>query len=120
MHYGAFPSVFEKARELRNNPTKAEEELWKRVSHNQLGLKFRRQHPLSCFIADFYCHKANLVIEVDGKIHDNAEIKNKDMGRTYEIESLGIKILRFTNEDVLGNIEEVLKAVRIELKNKPI
>ena len=63
MYYGAPHSIFEKARFLRDNPTNTETILWERLRKNKLGVKFRRQHPINIYIADFYCHKIKLVIE---------------------------------------------------------
>ena len=65
MNFDAAPEIFKKAEELRNSETVPEKLLWRQLSGNKLGVKFRRQHPLKWFIADFYCHKAKLIIEVD-------------------------------------------------------
>ena len=111
MFYGATPLIFEHAKEMRLNPTPAEKVLWEVLRKKQvLGLRFKFQHPLNSFIADFYCHKIKLVIEVDGGIHSIPEIKERDQGRTYEMERLGIEVIRFTNEEVFNDIEKV-KAV---------
>jgi len=89
--------------------TEAEEILWKHLRNNKLnGLKFRRQHPLDIFIADFYCHQRKLIIELDGDIHDTLEQKEYDDGRTFELEEKGFTILRFRNEEVINDIENVL------------
>src|SRR5688500_8665320 len=96
MFFGASASIFEKAKELRNNMTESEKIVWERLNNNKLkGYKFRRQHPISNFIADFYCHKAQLVIELDGRIHNNPEQRNYDSGREFELKELGLMILRF-------------------------
>ncbi len=108
MYYNASPLIFERAKLLRNNLTHAEKRLWSILSNKQmLELHFRRQHPLNRFIADFYCHSIKLVIEVDGGIHQKEERKEYDIGRSAEIEKWGIKILRFTNEQVLTDIDSV-------------
>ncbi|MCD6556103.1 MAG: endonuclease domain-containing protein [Bacteroidales bacterium] len=113
MYYGANQNIQEKAENLRKRETKAEQILWEKLKNKQLlGLKFRRQHPIEHYIADFYCHKAKLVIEVDGSIHNIPEIKEKDDVRTFEIEKYGITILRFTNEDVYNNMDFVIKKVK--------
>ncbi len=62
--------VFSNARELRKNPTKTDEELWSRLRNNQLGVRFRRQHPVVKYVVDFYCHSHRLAVEVDGTIHN--------------------------------------------------
>ena len=117
MFFGAPPIIFERASELRNNLTDAENHLWEFLKDNQiLGLHFRQQHPINYFIADFYCHKIKLVIEVDGKVHLTQYNKEHDEGRTYEIEKYGITIVRFSNEEVLCNSKKVV----LEITNKCI
>ncbi len=112
MHYGAEAFTFEMARQLRKRMTKAEIILWEELRQNKLGgLKFRRQHPISRFIADFYCHKLQLVIELDGGIHNNIEVRENDEIRQKEIESFGITIIRFSNDEVLHNINDVLSKI---------
>ena len=109
MFFNAKPAIFEKAKDLRKNMTPAELKLWEHIKDNKiLGLRFRRQHPIGIFIADFYCHKIKLVIELDGGIHNNPENKGYDKNRTAELERLGIKVIRFKNEEVLENVEEVI------------
>lgn len=118
MFFGASPSLFELAKELRNNMTFAEKQLWAKLSKNQInGLKFRRQHPINNFIADFYCHSAKLIIEVDGGIHNFQ--KDYDKGRDYELNSLGLKVLRFSNEEVLNDLDKVLIKIINNLPNEP-
>ncbi len=115
MFYSAKPITFERAKELRENPTKAERSLLSVLCKNQmLGLRFKHQHPISIFIADFYCHKLKLVIEVDGEIHNRKESVEYDENRTAELESYGITVIRFTNEEVLENIEQVRDRIKIE------
>jgi very-short-patch-repair endonuclease len=67
MFYRAKNNTFEKANELRNNMTEAEKTIWERLNKSQLGVRFKAQHPIDIFIADFYCHRCKLVIEVDGR-----------------------------------------------------
>ncbi len=78
MFFGASKIIFENAKELRKNMTHAEKILWNHLKVKPNGYKFRRQHPLGIYIADFYCHKLKLVIEIDGSIHDNDEVKLND------------------------------------------
>jgi cyclase len=78
MFYKADPLVFENARKLRNNLTPAEQTFWLRLKEQFPAYKFRRQHPISIYIADFYCHKLKLVIEIDGPIHNSNEAKLND------------------------------------------
>ena len=96
--------------------TDAENLLWQNLRNRKtLNHKFRRQHPVSKYIVDFYCHEARLVIEVDGKIHLMNDNPEHDQFRTEELESLGLKVIRFTNEDVLGNMSGVLAEIRKHL-----
>jgi very-short-patch-repair endonuclease len=113
MFYGATPIIFERARILRMNLTRHEIILWNFLKNKQLmGLKFRRQHPIGRFIADFYCHQKKVVIEIDGESHFNEEAKEYDEGRTAEFERLDIKMIRFTNHEVEFEIEQVVEKIK--------
>ena len=112
MFYNAPPSVFEKARYLRDNQTEAEQLLWNQINRKQLGVKFRRQHPIYIYIADFYCHEKKLVIEVDGSYHLNLEQKEQDELRSEDIREFGIEVIRFTNEQVFEKIGEVVNKLK--------
>ena len=99
------------ARALRKNPTEAERSLWKHIRLRQLeGQKFRRQQPLGSYIVDFVCFEKRLIVEVDGGQH--AEQVTSDADRTAWLEAQGFRVLRFWNQDVLGNIEAVKEAIR--------
>ena len=111
MYYGASHLIFQKAEELRNRMTPAEEVLWKLIHINEWKLKFRRQHPIWNYVADFYCHKLKLVIELDGGIHEQEEIKKYDEARENHLKEFGLTILRFKNEQVLSNSDEVMKEI---------
>ena len=102
----------DRARELRVTQTSAELVLWK-VLRNRglLGFKFRRQHQFGDYIADFYCHDARLVIECDGSIHSYREQWHHDQARDAFMISNGLKVLRFTNEQILCDIESVLRTI---------
>ena len=113
MFYGAGKNTFLKAKELRKNMTQSEKKLWDRLKNVKKGFRFRRQHPISKFIADFYCHKVKLVIEVDGEIHNKQQ--EYDLGRTAEMEKFGINVLRFSNVEVENNIEEVIEIIKAAL-----
>jgi len=76
------------------------------------GLKFRRQHPINRFVVDFYCHEKMLVVEVDGGIHNDIEVKERDVGREEELQDFGLTILRFTNEEVINEMEKVLEKLK--------
>ncbi len=98
------------AREMRAGQTPAENHLWQRIRKEQvLGFKFRRQHTIDRFIVDFYCTKAHLVIEVDGSIHD--EQQEEDQLRSEFLESLGLRVLRFTNGEVLQQTDAVIERI---------
>jgi very-short-patch-repair endonuclease len=112
MFYGATKKIFLRAIDLRNNMTLAEIKLWELLQDRDLFKeRWRRQHPANIFILDFYCHKYKLAIEVDGGIHLDEEVRERDDGREHDIEKLGIKIIRFTNNEVLENIEFVKKRI---------
>ncbi len=118
MFYGASANIHEKARALRKRTTKTEQILWAILRNRQvLDLKFRRQHPIDIFIADFYCHEIKLVIEIDGGIHNKPENIIKDKQRTLHLELLGITVIRFTNNEVENNIENVIIEIERETNN---
>jgi very-short-patch-repair endonuclease len=98
-----------KARKLRQSPTEAEKKLWDVLRHRQLeGFRFRRQHPIGKFIADFACTKYHLIIEADGGQHaDNGY----DVKRTAWLKSEGWHVIRFWNNDILENTDGVLEAI---------
>ena len=112
MHRGAPISSFKKAKELRENMTLAEIKLWEVLKGNNLGVKFRREHPVLIYIVDFYCHKKKLVIEVDGEYHNDEDQILKDKNRTKDLQENGLQVLRFTNEEVLNNMESVLSVIK--------
>jgi len=116
MHYGASPKLFDLAEELRARMTPAEEVLWNVIKINEWHLKFRRQHPISYYIADFYCHKLKLVVELDGGYHNNKEVKIYDEAREKEIKEFGITVIRFKNEEVFNQLEIVLKKIDSVIK----
>lgn len=95
--------------------TDAEKILWLYLKQHFEGFKFSRQHPFGIYIADFYCHKSKLVIEVDGKIHDDVEIKANDEARQQSIEEAGITVIRFRNEEIFKEPEMVLQKIKSHL-----
>ena len=105
--------LVEHARENRKNPTEAEDFLWQEVRNSNLGSKFRRQHYIGNFIADFVCLEKGLIVEVDGEIHDYQ--KEYDESRTCELEQFGFKVIRFTNEEVINDIKRVKEQIQSEL-----
>ena len=120
MFYGADSRAFEAAKMLRKNMTLAELILWKKLRDRTIfKTKFRRQHPINFFIADFYAHEYKLVIEIDGEIHNNQEIIEYDSGRTAELEKLGIKVLRFSNDQVIYKMDSVINRILIVISELP-
>ena len=99
------------ASENKKHQTEAEELLWRYLRGNKLGLHFRRQHIIGCYIADFICLKKKVIIEVDGGYHSQSEQIIKDYYRTEKLESLGFVVLRFKNEDIYGNLSFVLDSI---------
>ena len=115
MFYNAKPHIFEKAKMLRKNMTEAELKLWEKLKGKKmLGLRFRPQHPIDIFIADFYCHPLKLILEVDGGIHKSKNQKEYDIGREGELKNWGMKIIRFTNEEIENDIKSVLETIKQE------
>ena len=110
------PNLFAFAQNLRATETKAEQMLWTRLSKNQLGVKFRRQHPIHSFVIDFYCHKYKIVIELDGPIHDTEEQRMYDKNRTDVLRDFGIVVLRFRNEEVFTDIDKVIEKIQDHFK----
>ena len=109
------------SRDLRNNMTDAEKQLWSRLRNKQiLGLQFYRQKPILNFIVDFYCPSANLVIECDGSQHYTDEGLEADRVRDEALAQLGLKVLRFDNGQVIGEIDGVVEAIYLYcLKESP-
>ncbi len=104
--------LVEKARSLRKNATDVEQLLWSLLRDRQLaGHKFRRQHPIGDYVADFFCHEANLVVELDGGQHNEEKQKQKDIKRTAFLESQGLRVIRFWNNEVLQNTEGVMETI---------
>ncbi|GAB4414263.1 MAG: hypothetical protein Kow00123_27740 [Anaerolineales bacterium] len=104
------PVILARARELRHPQTPAETLLWARLRNRQLsGFKFRRQHPIGTAIVDFYCDACRLAIEVDGDSH--AERAEYDAARTQALEEQGVRVIRFTNRDVIHHLDAVLERI---------
>ncbi|MBV6622991.1 MAG: endonuclease domain-containing protein [Rivularia sp. (in: Bacteria)] len=100
------PKLIEKTKELRKNMTIAEKKLWNNYL-KKLKIRFLRQRPIDNFIVDFYCANLKLVIEIDGESHFSDEAKVYDTQRILILESYGLQVIRFTNEEVLKNFEGV-------------
>jgi very-short-patch-repair endonuclease len=103
--------------DLRINQTPQEILLWSRLRREQLGFKFRRQHSIGGYVADFYCPVRKLVIEIDGSQHFKKDIKEYDSVRSNYFEGLDIKVLRFTNADINTNMKSVVENIMNELNS---
>ncbi|MEP0073975.1 MAG: endonuclease domain-containing protein [Marinomonas sp.] len=97
--------------ELRKNMTEPERRLWSKIRKRQLGVKFRRQFGIGRYVVDFYCPEKRLVVEVDGGSHFNDSSVTYDLARDAYLNSLNIRVLRFTNLDVMQNLDGVLLVV---------
>ncbi len=103
------------SRKLRKNQTQAERNLWQYLKKDQIaGLRFNRQKPIGKYIADFYCHKLKLVIEIDGDRHYKNEEPEKDRIRDQYFKDNNLKVLRFTNYEIYKNIQSVLDRIWME------
>lgn len=111
--------LIDKAKEMRHEPTKAEKTLWECLRERKIGYKIRRQHIVNGFIADFICIEKNVIIEVDGGIHDTTEQKKYDKFRTEVLNNNDFLVIRYTNEEVIENPYEVAKKIRSELDKLP-
>jgi very-short-patch-repair endonuclease len=103
------------ARTLRKHPTRAEDILWRSLRGSRFeGAKFRRQVPFDRHVVDFCCYAAKLVVELDGKQHE--WLADYDAGRTEILDRLGIRVIRFTNQEVCDDLDSVLARIRAELR----
>ena len=119
MFEGTSHLLFEKAKQLRNKMTDAEEIVWIHLRKGINGFKFHRQHPIGNYIADFFCFKAKLGIEIDGSVHNSHEIKENDIIKQKDLENLGYTVIRFTNIEVHKQVDTVLNKIS-ELLNQII
>ena len=114
---GAKAHIFKNANSLRTTSTDSEKILWQKLKAKKFhGLKFRRQHPINQFIVDFYCDELKLVIELDGGYHNIPEVKERDKEREAMLKEFGLKVIRFTNEEVEKNIASVLQKIKDFIK----
>ena len=115
-----YASLKEYALQNRNNTTQAEASLWEQLKSKQLDeYKFRRQHIIGQYIADFVCLEKRLIIEVDGSIHQLPENLQNDEARTTWLNEKGFKVIRFSNKEVLHNIDSVIETIKSELRTQP-
>ncbi|ACU92507.1 leucyl-tRNA synthetase [Capnocytophaga ochracea DSM 7271] len=114
-----FHFLEQKAKEMRENMTESETVLWEALKSKHIGDKFRRQHIIGNFIADFVCLSKRLVIEVDGGYHTDDTQQGLDEGRAEELKQLGFEVIRFTNEEVLNNLDKVIHQITEKLSFLP-
>ena len=106
------------AKENRHNMTLAEKILWEELRNNKTGYKFRKQHPIGDYIADFICIEKKLVIEVDGGYHNTLEQQQDDAVRTIDIEKMGYSVIRFTNDEVEKQVATIILRIKEKLYNE--
>lgn len=106
-------TAIRRARALRQAMTDAEKALWRRLRHDQLGVRFRPQHPIGPYIADFVCRPVRLIVEVDGGQH--AVDSRRDQSRDTWLKEQGFTVLRFWNHEVLGDTDAVVNSIRTEV-----
>lgn len=112
------PKLVSRSKRLRNDPTTAESILWQHLRRSQLhGYKFRRQQPIGPFIVDFYCAPLKLAIELDGSSHEGKD--GYDGFRESNIEGKGVRVLRFLNSEVIGDIDGVLTEIARHMPPSP-
>src|SRR6267378_3098464 len=111
-HSAVSPRLRNRAKSLRRTMTRAETLLWRYIkAHHIHGLSFRRQAPMGAYIVDFVCHDRRVIVELDGETHDFEERLKHDQKRDAWLASHGYVILRFTNHDVLSNLEGVVTVI---------
>jgi len=116
---GSWPEAEGAARRMRRELTPAEGRLWQALRARRLdGLKFRRQQPLGPFVLDFFCPSCSLVVELDGSAHDTQEQQLRDAGRAHQLATFGLQVIRFRNEEVMGDLPSVLARIRLAAGTK--
>jgi very-short-patch-repair endonuclease len=117
-YFGASPEILDRARGLRNTMTRSERILWNRLRKRQIdGFKFRRQHAINQFIVDFFCYEAMLIVEVDGGVHSDSYQKERDEGRTAILSEFGLRVIRFSNDEIEHEILLVIDKIKREVRN---
>lgn len=115
-----FTALLERAREMRQRPTPAEDFAWELFRDRRfLGLKFRRQHQIGNYIVDFYCHEKRLVVELDGPVHESDERRTTDRNRDAYLESLGLTVVRIRNKHMLLHTLEALNEIADAINPSP-
>ena len=107
-----YPPILERSRDMRHPLTPSETKIWNGVRNHQLGPKIRRQHPIDRFIADFYCPRAKLIIEIDGDSHSDPDRAVYDLERTSWLQACGYSVIRFPNHQVERDLNTVLEIIQ--------
>ena len=114
-------AIVQCARELRQDETEAERLLWENLRGRRFhGLKFRRQHPIGRFVADFYCPALKLVIEVDGDVHDEFAVHRRDLERTTWLHEAGLRVIRIPNDEVMSDLPAALRRIAVAIGVAPV
>ncbi len=117
IYYGAKPKLLGIAYDLRRSMTEAEKLLWRKLRNRQVkGYRFRRQHPIRDFVVDFFCYDAKLIVELDGDVHNDPFQMERDKERTKVLKDLGLTEIRFSNDEVFNNPDEVVSKIADHLK----
>jgi len=115
--FNDLPLLKERRRELRKNQTPQEKLLWWHLRANRIGFKFKRQHSIGGYIADFYCAEKKLVIELDGGIHNSSESREYDKNRDSFLKEFGCNVIRFSNSEIDTDVYKVVTKIKEKLTN---
>jgi very-short-patch-repair endonuclease len=116
IYFGAKPRLLGIAYDLRKAMTEPEKVLWKKLRNRKImGYRFRRQHPINDFVVDYFCYEAKLVIELDGAVHDGISQEERDQERSKVLNSFGLNVIRFRNEEILNNLDIVMLKISEQL-----
>ncbi|HEV2816978.1 MAG TPA: DUF559 domain-containing protein [Allosphingosinicella sp.] len=113
-------ATIKRARKLRREMSLPEVLLWQELRRRPAGLKFRKQHPAGPYAADFFCHEARLVVEVDGEAHDRGDRPARDAGRDAWFAERRFAVMRIPAAEVLGNLEDVIQGIVARAQNPPM
>ena len=108
------------AQKNRTNPTEAESILWNLLRGKQLNVRFRRQHPIGNYIADFVCLQARLIIEVDGEYHFRGDMPENDQERTRKLNGMGYTVMRFLNDEIIIESDRVVLTIKNKLEEMKV
>lgn len=110
----------ERRRGLRKNQTECEKIIWKYLRDRKAGVKFRRQHSIGYYIADFFCYEKKLVIEIDGEIHNSNLNREYDKNRDLILKGLGYRVIRISNKEIETNLQKAILKIQTALSYSPL